>query len=69
MVEVTADHERIHVSIPTDGMSPEEATAFVNWLRVEAIVRRSKMTEAQARGLSEEIKAGWWARNKWRFGG
>ena len=49
-------------------MSPEQVSDFVNWLRVEAIARRSKLSEETAWQLSEEVKAGWWERNKGRFG-
>jgi hypothetical protein len=49
-------------------MSPEQVNDFVNWLRVEAIARRSKLTEEAAWQLSEEVKAGWWEKNKHRFG-
>jgi hypothetical protein len=58
----------VHLAFPTDGMSPEQVNDFVTWLRVEAIARRSKLTEQAAWELSEEIKADWWQKNKHRFG-
>ena len=49
-------------------MSAEQVNDFVTWLRVEAIARRSKLTAPAAFQLSEDIKAGWWDRNKQCFG-
>jgi len=67
MIAVEANNERILVSIPTKGMTPEEVSDFVAWLRVEAIVRRSKLTPEAAWQLSEDLKAGWWEANAHRF--
>ena len=58
----------MQITVPTDGMSPDQVNDFVAWLRVEAIARRSKLTPSAAWQLSEEIKAGWWEGNKQRFG-
>jgi hypothetical protein len=41
--------------------------AFVNWLRVEAAARRSRLKESAAWKLSEEVKSDWWSRNESRF--
>jgi len=49
-------------------MSVDQVNDFVNWLRIESIARRSKLTEKAACQLSEEIKADWWEKNKQRFG-
>lgn len=67
MVAVHADKHEIRVSIPTEGMSPEDVSAFVAWLRVESIVRRSQLTTESAWLLSEDIKSGWWAANEHRL--
>ena len=67
MIAVKADKDRLEVSIPTDGMTPEEDSDFVSWLRVESIARRSKLTPDAAWKLSEEIKSGWWQANEHRF--
>jgi hypothetical protein len=67
MIAVKAEKDRLEVSIPTEGMTPEEISDFVSWLRVETILRRSKLTEAEAWKLSEEIKADWWQANEYRF--
>lgn len=62
----TNDHE-ISVNIPTDGMSPEAVRAFLDWLRVEAAARRSRLTDDAAWKLSEDVKSSWWTQNKNRF--
>ena len=68
MIDVKAENGVVHLVFPTEGMSPEQVNDFVTWLRVEAIARRSKLTEQAAWELSEEIKADWWEKNKQRFG-
>ena len=67
MIAVKADKDRVEISFPTEGMSPEEVNNFVSWLRVEGIVCRSKLTDESAWKLAEEIKADWWQANKHRF--
>ena len=68
MIDVKAEDGVVHMTFPTDGMSPEHVNDFVIWLRVESIARRSKLTKQTARQLAEEIKASWWEKNKHRFG-
>ena len=68
MIDVKADHGTVQITVPTDGMSAEQVNDFVIWLRVEAIARRSKLTAPAAWQLSEDLKDGWWERNKSRFG-
>ena len=68
MIDIKADDASVQITVRTAGMSAEQVNEFVTWLRVEAIARRSKLTPAAAWQLSEEIKAGWWERNKKRFG-
>jgi hypothetical protein len=60
MVAVEADKNQVRVSIPTEGMTPEEVSAFVSWLRLEGTLRRSRMTAESAWNLSEELKSAWW---------
>jgi hypothetical protein len=62
----TNDHE-IRVNIPTDGMSAEAVRAFLDWLRVEAAARRSRLTDDAAWKLSEDVKSSWWSQNQSRF--
>ncbi len=68
MIDVRTEDGVVQIRIPTEGMSPEQINDFVAWLRAEGIARHSKLTEQAAWQLSEEIKAGWWDKNKQRFG-
>jgi hypothetical protein len=68
MIDVKAENGVVHMDFPTVGLSPEQVDDFVTWLRVEAVARRSQLSEQSAWHLSEEIKAGWWEKNKARFG-
>lgn len=67
MIAVKTEKDRLEISIPTDGMSREEISDFVSWLRVESVARRSKLTPDDAWKLSEDIKSGWWQANEQRF--
>jgi hypothetical protein len=57
----------LRVTIPTDEVPPQRLNAFLDWLRLEAIAARSRLTDADADQLAEEAKADWWAANKGRF--
>ncbi len=67
MIAVKADNHQVLVTIPTEGMTPEEVNDFVSWLRVESIIRHSKLTPDAAWQLSEDIKSDWWQANQHRF--
>jgi hypothetical protein len=55
------------MTIPTEDMTPEEVNEFVAWLRVESVVRHSRLTPDGAWTLSEDIKSSWWTANEQRF--
>ncbi len=67
MIAVKAENNQVQVTIPTEGMTPEEVNDFVSWLRVEGIVRRSHLTPDAALQLSEDLKSEWWQANERRF--
>ena len=67
MIAVQADDREIRVNIPTEGMSVDAVRAFSNWLRVEAVARRSRLTDESAWKLAEDLKGTWWAQNQSRF--
>ena len=67
MIAVTAEHDHLQVTIPTAGMTPGEVNDFVSWLRLESVVRRSRLTPEAAWKLSEDVKSGWWQANEPRF--
>lgn len=68
MVGVKTENGHVQLTLPTEGMTAQEVNEFVGWLRVEAIARRSRLTQDAAWTLAEDIKAGWWKANEGRFG-
>jgi hypothetical protein len=66
MIAVKAENGLLQVTIPTEGMTPGEVNDFVSWLRVESVVRRSRLTPEAAWKLSEDIKTDWWQANERR---
>lgn len=67
MITVEATDRAVCVTIPKDEVPADRLNSFLDWLRLEAIARKSGLDEAAAGRLAEEIKAGWWAANKDRF--
>ena len=66
-ITVESTDKEIHVTIPRGTVDESSLDAMLRWLEFDAIARTSKMTQAQADALAEEVKAGWWARNEHRF--
>lgn len=64
-VETTADGTRL--TIPRDNVPPDRLRPLLDWLRLEAVARRSQLSEGEADRLAEQMKADWWAENKHRF--
>lgn len=67
MITVETTDTGVRVTIPKDEVPADRLNSFLDWLRLEAIIRRNSLTEAEAGRLAEEIKTGWWAANKDRF--
>ncbi len=67
MIAVKAENGCLRVTLPTQGMTPAEVNDFVSWLRVESVVRRSRLTPEAAWKLSEDMKSDWWQANERRF--
>ena len=67
MITVETTDATVRVTIPTSEVPTDRLKWFVDSLRLEAIARRSHLTEDEASHLAEEIKKGWWAANKHRF--
>jgi hypothetical protein len=67
MITVETTGSTVHIAIPKNDVPTDRLNSFLDWLRLEAIARRSRMTESEAECLADEIKAGWWAANKDRF--
>jgi hypothetical protein len=55
------------VTIPRDAVPPRQLNAFLDWLRLEEIAQRSRLSDADANGIADDLKAGWWTANKDRF--
>jgi hypothetical protein len=55
------------VTIPKNAVPPKQLNAFLDWLRLEEIAQHSRLTEEEADGIAEGLKAEWWAGNKEKF--
>jgi len=67
MITVETTTTDVRVTIPKDAVPPKQLNAFVDWLRLEEVAQRSRLTEKDADFLAEEAKASWWATNKEKF--
>ena len=67
MITVETTDTSVRVTIPKDEVPAERLNTFLDWLRLEAVVSRSTLTEEEAERMAEQVKAGWWAANKGRF--
>ena len=67
MITVETTDAGLRVTIPKDEVPPQRLNSFLDWLRLESIAARSRLTEADADRLADEAKADWWAANKDRF--
>ena len=67
MITVETTDAGLRVTIPKDEVPPQRLNSFLDWLRLESIAAKSRLTEADADRLAEEAKADWWAANKGRF--
>ena len=67
MITVESTDTEIHVTIPRGAVDEVSLDAMLRWLEFDAIARTSKMTEAQADALADDVKTGWWKENQHRF--
>jgi hypothetical protein len=67
MITVETTEAAVRVTIPKSDVPADRLNWFVDSLRLEAIARKSHLSEDEASHLADEIKAGWWAANKHRF--
>jgi hypothetical protein len=67
MITVENTETDVRVTIPKDAVPPKRLNALLDWLRLEEVVQRSRLTEADADRIADDIKAQWWAANKTRF--
>lgn len=64
MVEITFEKDEAILKFPKQFISADYVQQFLERLRLEAIVEKSKLTEEQAWELSEQLKQEWWKKNK-----
>lgn len=67
MITVETTDSDVRVTIPKDEVPTDRLNAFLDWLRLESVARRSQLSEQEADRLAEEMKDDWWAANKDRF--
>ena len=67
MVEITFNKNQAILKFPKQLASSDYVQQFLERLRLETIIEKSKLTEEQAWELSEEIKQEWWRKNKEKF--
>jgi len=67
MITVEKTNTEVRVTIPNDALPRKELDAFLDWLRLEETVQRSRLSEKEASRIADEIKAEWWTANKDRF--
>ena len=67
MITIESTADTIHVHIPRAGVSSERIDQILRSIRLESAVADSKLTDAAAEAMAEEMKADWWAKNHHRF--
>lgn len=64
MVDISFEKDDVILKFPKQYVSADYVQQFLERLRLEAIVKKSKLTEEQAWELSENLKQEWWGKNK-----
>ena len=67
MIVVEKTETDVRVTIPKNAVPPKQLNAFLDWLRLEEIAQRSRLTDEEADRIAEQVKAEWWAANKEQF--
>jgi len=67
MITVEKTDADLRVTISKDAVPPKRLNALLDWLRLEELAQRSRLSEDDASRLADELKAGWWAANRDRF--
>ena len=67
MITVETTDTSVLVTIPKSEVPADRLNSFLDWLRLEAVARRSALTEGEAERMAEKLKTDWWAANKDRF--
>ena len=64
MVEISFEKDEAILKFPKQFVAADYVQQFLERLRLEAIIEKSKLTEQQAWELSEQLKQEWWQKNK-----
>ena len=67
MITVETTDADLRVTIPKNAIPPKRLNALLDWLRLEEITQHSRLSEADADRIAQELKAGWWAANQDKF--
>ncbi|MDL1955536.1 MAG: hypothetical protein LWW95_00585 [Candidatus Desulfofervidus auxilii] len=67
MIEIMFEKDKAILKFPKQLMAMDYVQQFLEKLRVESIIEKSKLTEEQAWELSEQIKEEWWNKNRERI--
>lgn len=67
MIAVKRENDEMVVRFPKNLVSDAYLEKFIQLLELEQFTSKSKMTEAQAWEISEEIKQNWREKNKDKF--
>ena len=67
MISVESTADTIHLHIPRADVSDARLAQILRELRLETAIGGSRLTDAEADAMAEEMKADWWARNEHRF--
>ncbi len=67
MISVESTADTIHLHIPRADVSDARLAQILRGLRLETAIGGSRLTDAEADAMAEDMKAEWWARNEHRF--
>jgi hypothetical protein len=64
MINLQFDHKQAVLSFPQELLAADYVQAFLERLKLEALLEKSQLTEELACSLSEEIQENWWNQHK-----
>ena len=67
MIDIAFEANDVVLKFPKQWISSAYVQNFLERLRLKTIIQRSRLTEEQAWGLSEDVKEQWWQKNKETF--
>jgi hypothetical protein len=67
VINIRYEPNDVVVRIPKELAATSYVQGFLEHLRVEATLEKSRISDAQIDELSEQVKSDWWAANKERF--